>query len=314
MDRNDMWMNEAACRRYSKLFSSPALDYDPSDEDYAHLSAQEHARAADRKAKAEQAAASICFGCPVLAKCEAWVRRMTREGRPVAGVVAGYTEAQRAAWTTSRRVVQVTVTPRDRGPRGKVNDAAVMRLTKLGYSAEQIARELGCTARTVVRARARLRARAAGCAATSTHTTTVTLPARQTCGGMRKRPSVAMQAIYRVLADGHWHSIEDLAAVGMRHITPDEAIAWWVTTHSIKTSDGRKILDPEKAGVDLATRIAKGARGKVLNMISAAARNAGYIQRDGPDGADVNLCRLTPKGAVFVRALLGTPQVTPIAA
>lgn len=314
MDRNDMWMNEAACRRYSKLFSSPALDYDPSDEDYAHLSAQEHARAADRKAKAEQAAASICFGCPVLAKCEAWVRRMTREGRPVAGVVAGYTEAQRAAWTTSRRVVQVTVTPRDRGPRGKVNDAAVMRLTKLGYSAEQIARELGCTARTVVRARARLRARAAGCAATSTHTTTVTLPARQTCGGMRKRPSVAMQAIYRVLADGHWHSIEDLAAVGMRHITPDEGHRV-VGDHTLDQDLGWS-EDPRsgEGGGGSCTRIAKGARGKVLNMISAAARNAGYIQRGGPDGADVNLCRLTPKGAVFVRALLGTPQVTPIAA
>ncbi len=157
--------NRAACTMRSSLFNHDALDYDPRDEDYADLTPQQHAEHALDKENVEAAAKAVCASCPMLSLCRS--EAIAASG-PAYGVTGGLTAAELRALRNPNLIAddtddeyteepQPVVADRDRGTRGQVNDEAVGRLTRAGWDSPQIAEELGCSVRTVARARARLR-------------------------------------------------------------------------------------------------------------------------------------------------------------
>lgn len=157
--------SQPACWDAPEVFSSLALDYDPRDEDYAHLDAEGHAKAAEARRKAEEAAVNVCYDCPLMLACEEKdAKAMAVPGAMfVHGVIGGLTEDERLARLGRRRIAASTlapanpqIAPGDRGPRKQVDDALVARLTIAGKTGDQIARDLQCSVRTVTRARKRM--------------------------------------------------------------------------------------------------------------------------------------------------------------
>lgn len=163
---SDLWSTRGACQTdpATRVFHDPALDYDPDDPDYAHLTADGHRAAAAAKTAVERRAVAICRGCPLLSACDTWART-----HAVHGVVGGRTEDERRALRTpdldGHGVSPHTPGPADtppslpidRGPRHQVNDLIVARLTAEGRDTTFIAREMRCSERSVTRSRARLR-------------------------------------------------------------------------------------------------------------------------------------------------------------
>lgn len=155
---------QPACWDEPQVFANLALDYDPADEDYAHLDAEGHAAAAEAKTLAEEAAVDVCMGCPLMLACEEMdAQTSARPGSVfVHGVIGGRTEDERLARLGRRRTAATVapanpqIAPGDRGPRMQVDDALVARLTIAGKTGEQIAHDLGCSVRTVTRARKRM--------------------------------------------------------------------------------------------------------------------------------------------------------------
>lgn len=156
-----------ACWENQNLFSASALDYDPSDDAHAHLDLIGHTILAARKAAAEEAAVDVCFGCPLMLACESQDIEHTSNTRNqfIPGVIGGRTEAERKARRAGESTPAVTVTtsvpnpqiaPGDRGPRNQVDDNLVASLTRMGKTSEEIATVIGCSARTVSRARGRM--------------------------------------------------------------------------------------------------------------------------------------------------------------
>lgn len=155
-----------ACWEKPALFAAAALDYDPRDPAYRHLDLLGHTVLAAHKAAAEEAAVDACFGCPIMLACEARDDEAHANPRAifVAGVIAGRTEHERrlrhgrttTRTTTAPAAENPQIAPGDRGPRNQVDDELVARLTNAGKTSEQIAHELGCSPRTVSRARRRM--------------------------------------------------------------------------------------------------------------------------------------------------------------
>lgn len=312
------WRARAACKTRPDLFHAPALDYDRSDEDYENLSPAEHKALEAAKAAAEEAAVDFCFGCPVMQECDEWALRAAPHG-----VAGGRTAAQRAEMRATRGITfrpdpALTATLRDRGPRLQIDDTAVARLTARGTDSKSIAETLGCSERTVVRARARIRkhtpalvpsvpAHATGDAHSGDRVAVEIARDLTALGAAVTRPtgkssrargvSPSMAAIYEVLADGGWHRREALLAAGTPHISDADALAWWTKANTIVAADGEKVLNPAKASTPRAERISLGAREKVNNMLSASCRNGKHTERGGPDGTDRDLYRLAPATA-----------------
>lgn len=100
------------------------------------------------------------------------------------------------------------------------------------------------------------------------------------------RVSAPMKAIYDTLADGQWHTREDLINMAAIFVTDAEALAWWDKNVAAKSKS------PATASTSEAKRIADGARDKVSNALSASARNGKHTVRGGPEGTDASLFRL----------------------
>jgi hypothetical protein len=157
---------EPTCWEEPQVFASLDLDYDPADEDYAHLDLLGHTILAARKVAAEEAAVDVCMGCPLMLACEEMDAEMS--ARPgsvfVHGVIGGRTEDERLARLGRRRTAATVapanpqIAPGDRGPRKQVDDDLVARLTLAGKTGDQIAHDLQCSVRTVTRARKRMAA------------------------------------------------------------------------------------------------------------------------------------------------------------
>lgn len=90
-----------------------------------------------------QTGARICQACPVQAQCLAHAEAMEQQASHRYGTWGGTTRSQRNARARARA-----------GTRSYDDDIA--RLTRLGRSAREIAEQLGCTSRTVSRARQRM--------------------------------------------------------------------------------------------------------------------------------------------------------------
>lgn len=153
------------CWNTPEVFANESLWWDPSNEDLDGMSAAartEHL-AAKQEAKdmAEAVAADKCLDCPLFVECQALEERLYAAGQTVGGVVAGRTEAERRALRTppGRTIETAPANPQiaagDRGPRNQINDELVRSMTLAGQTAEQIAHEMGCSARSVNRARKR---------------------------------------------------------------------------------------------------------------------------------------------------------------
>lgn len=154
-----------ACWDKPAVFAARALDYTPRGEEYAHLDLLGHTMLADRKRAAEEAAVDVCFGCPLMLACEKIDEQNIASGKFIAGVIGGRTEGERRARHRARYGRTTTETlstenpqiaPGDRGPRNQVDDELVARMTRAGKTSEQIAEEIGCSPRTVSRARRRM--------------------------------------------------------------------------------------------------------------------------------------------------------------
>lgn len=137
-----------------------------TDEQYAARVAALEANYAARQA-AEEAAVEVCMECPIFAACQQWEEDQFALGKPVGGVVAGRTEAERKAMRAPAGTPEVKnrsltsvpnpqIAPGDRGPRNQIDDTLVRLRTLEGRSAEAIALEMGCSQRSVNRARKRM--------------------------------------------------------------------------------------------------------------------------------------------------------------
>lgn len=158
--------NTPACFENQALFSAAALDYNPRDEAYSNLTPEEHAALAENKVAAEEAAVDVCFGCPLMLACEQDDKERDNHAIFISGVIGGRTEAERKARRAGRTFVPAQkttsipnpqVAPGDRGPRNQVDDELVATLTKAGKTSEEIAVIMGCSTRTISRARNRLK-------------------------------------------------------------------------------------------------------------------------------------------------------------
>ena len=314
-----------ACLDQADLFASDALDYSPTDSEFADFTAEQHATAAAAKVAAETAAVAACNTCPLLNACRADVIDQVNQGIPVYGVSGGLTDADRAQMIAAKEIVvadptaEITTTLRDRGARKQVDDAAVARLDAQGMTAEEIAREMDCSERTVVRARARNANRAAEAATVTeivvaeapaevevtVETILAAAPARpvhEVAARFQQAPatrsnsvSPAMRAIYAVLADGQWHQRDELLTAGITEIDQDDAIEWFNRINTVTTADG-PVINPNRAHLSVEERTEIGARDKVNNMLSASCRTRKNTERGGPAGNDRDLYRITAKG------------------
>lgn len=305
------------CAGRADLFAHVALDYHRDGEDYAGYTQTQHEQAAAAKAAVEAEAIDKCLDCPLMVACLNWA--LTED---VAGVVGGETEdarrEMRAAAVQDEQDEQVAenargntapaVCPSDRGVRGQIDDATVALMTRAGKTSEEIAHDMGCSVRSITRARGRI-AKAAEAAAAEAKTvaaaavrTSRALPATRqplctaqtptvttVTGPDPRRLSSFMAAIYDVLADGQWHHQNDLVAAGTRHVTDAEAIAWWTKRYA-KQIAANPALPQSTPDAD---KIAYGARDKVLNSLSASARNRGRTTRGGATGTDPAMFRTT---------------------
>lgn len=302
-------------------FANPALDYNPRE--HKDLDPLERAIYATAKAKAESEAVDVCFGCPLMLACEQ-IDIANQQGQDraafVVGVIGGRTEAERRARFPRSKKARLTsvanaqIAPGDRGPRGQVDDDLVLSLTKAGKTAEQIARELNCSSRTVSRARARKGVRLRGVDSSDPVTmyalkpTTNNSQAKQTNPTATKasdphptktqkrtkattKPSSGsapfsgreikpmMIAVYNHLTRvGGTAHIDDLIAVAVPVISAEDAANWWKTQNCVP---GTKNLRSGKEDVPEHVRVREGARLKVINSVTATARKGRYLQRDG---------------------------------
>lgn len=179
--------SQPACWTAENLvkFSSPALDYSPTNPDYRHLSVKDHARNAVAKWKAERDCVLTCLSCPLLEQCQQIdmenmakgeiasgvmgarpeeVRRNPSKVKPlglrayvesVVAIVRGEAKAPRQIQDTTH-TANADIAPGDRGPRGQINDELVRRMVISGRTGDQIAADLGCDPRSVSRAKKRL--------------------------------------------------------------------------------------------------------------------------------------------------------------
>lgn len=155
---------QPACWDEPQVFANLDLDYNPDDEDYAHLDAEGHAAAAEAKRVAEEAAVDVCMGCPLMLACEEMDAKESAKPHAVFvhGVIGARTEDERLARLGRRRTAATVATPNpqiapgDRGPRQQIDDTLVVRLTLAGRTGDEIAHELQCSVRTVTRARKRM--------------------------------------------------------------------------------------------------------------------------------------------------------------
>lgn len=320
------WMTskDRACLGKADLFQASILDYSPTSEEYADLTPAEHAAAAAEKAAVEEAAIDACYGCPFMLQCEEW-----SVANAVSGVAGGRTEAERNEIRTDRGLDQTPQEPSvcaaDRGPRNKVDDATVARLSALGWKSQQIADEMSCTVRSVTRARQRLAKAAQQATAQSSEAAeakmdalvqdkaavqAATEAAKATgatfVGFTTGRPvsniacaaqpatkapragrvSPPMKAIYEALADGQWHDRTSLISVGSLFVTDTEALTWWDRNIAAKSKN------PNIGDTPRDKRIADGRRDKVANALSASCRVRKHTMRGGPDGTDNNLFKI----------------------
>lgn len=284
-------------------FSTDALYYHPNSSEYDTLDAAGHAQMTASKKAAEDACVDVCLGCPLMVICDELALASEGRGVSIAGVVGGRTEAERRRIAKGKgashaaAVANSRIAPGDRGPRNQIDDDRVLRLSRAGKTAEQIARDLSCNPRTVSRARKRLgisRKQSAFDLATATPTPRSAPATTSTCTNKTRlaatgknlfvggRPvSAAMRAVYDHLAttDGYVPA-EDLTRIGAALIDADDALAYWISVNSTPGPDGQRIIKPGKAAVATADRITAGARLKAYNAISAAHRNRGYLDRD----------------------------------
>jgi hypothetical protein len=321
---NWMTSTDRACLGQAALFQASILDYSPTSDEYADLTAAEHAEMAAEKAATEERAIDTCYGCPFMMQCEQWATE-----NAVSGVAGGRTEAERTEIRAAKGLdtpakAEPSVCAADRGPRNKVDDATVKQLTAMGWKSEAIAAEMGCTVRSVTRARTRIAAAeqaittpAAAAPAPVAAPTPAPAPTRRVAPApaptVTRDPAVAdesrapragrvspaMKAIYDALADGQWHDRASLLATGSLFVTDEEALAWW------DKSIAPKSKNPHIGQTPREKRIADGRRDKVANALSASCRVRKHTLRGGPDGTHANLFRLAN-----VPALAPTEMVT----
>ena len=117
----------------------------------------------------------------------------------------------------------------------------------------------------------------------TTATATAVTPRRLPSNG---RVSPSMKAIYDMLADGQWHTRDDLITTGAVFVTDAEALAWWDKNIAAKSKS------PAIHTTSTAKRIADGARDKTSNALSASSRNGKHTVRGGKNGTDASLFRL----------------------
>lgn len=137
-----------------------ALTERPSLSEYIDLTDEQVSALTVDKSKAENAAVDLCFGCPVMQQCETWSLV-----NPVSGVSGGYTESQRISVRQRKDMPEPVPTfaglPTDRGARNQVDDQAIATMSAQGHGSKHIAEVLGCSERSVVRARQRSAAKTA---------------------------------------------------------------------------------------------------------------------------------------------------------
>lgn len=295
---------QPACWTRSEPFHNPDLFYSPTDAEFARYTPHQHEAAAQARRTAEEAAIDVCYDCPLLMQCE----EIALAGRHTPGVVAGRTEDEMRAMRRRRNnpnapeptpaTAPVYVMPRDRGHRGQINDEMVQILTAQGKTAAEIAQDLGCSSRSVTRARLRLRVETPTCSTLAaprptltviTNTTPTTRPTAAVdaaAGLVLSRVSPAMKAIYLHLLDREYVHRDDLIDLAVEHVTETEALDNWTRRHTLR--DGT--LKPGQDQTAKADRIRNGARDVVSNALSASARNRGRTERDPNNTA---LYRLT---------------------
>jgi hypothetical protein len=283
-----------ACFSNQAIFSSPDLDYIAGANAHKHLDLIGHTMLAHRKAQASAAAVDVCFGCPRMVACEQEdIANDTSDLPFVPGVIGGRTEAERrvrrgeAEENGTEALVlldlpqgsNAQIAPGDRGPRNQVDDELVARLTQAGRTSGEIAALLGCSQRTVSRARIRMGVGMQK-VPVPVETAEATLDVANPFVGGRQ-VSAPMSAIYDHLAANNGVAEQEvLVRVGAPHVDPREAIEWWEKQNHILV-DGKRVLRPTKANFPIEDRIAEGSRAKVLNAVSATFRKGRYLDRTG---------------------------------
>lgn len=276
---------QPACEKYPHLFAAEALTYQRNDPEYRELTPHGHAEMGILRERMENACKYVCMGCPLLFQCEEQVL-----ANDVYGVAAAMTAEERHERNPNLTAPIVELNDRDRDSRGRVNAEALYRYLGQGLTNETIANRLGCSTRTVARART------TPCPTTThEHAVTATSPKPSTQQGgtitpvtrfpaKQGRRSAAMTHILSILADGQWHHRADLIESAIPYVSDTDAIAKF---HRISTKPA-----------PYEEQIERGAHAFIANALSASARTWRGVTRRDPNNRDMYQIAELPEMAV----------------
>lgn len=131
------------------LFVNSALAYNPRDEDYAHLTAEQHLEMFKAKQSAETAAVDACYDCPLMVSCGEQALAVEAKGGRISGVVGGMTERERDLIRnppTPRR-------PRLSGTATTTECLTILALATMGWGNRRISEATGHSTRLVAQVR-----------------------------------------------------------------------------------------------------------------------------------------------------------------
>lgn len=272
----DKYQGHLPCQTNAQLFQSPALDIDVEDDAWVMASKDEQQAMLDLKNETEAVAVAACQGCPLLAQCSEWAMAM---GQNVFGVAGGLTQSQRPDFQAINYSVDYT----ERGPLGQVRDDLIIKWAGQGLSNKQIAERLRCNVRTVERRRAGI---AAGTVVAFTPDEEETTETRSRFAGTARRRDLSLAAaakvpllvdrvteetaaLYDALADGAFHSRDDVIASAL---------------HLVERSQALRTAPDSRTYADEAARVSVGARKFLLNRIDIAIRRGRMISTANADG------------------------------
>lgn len=255
------YVSVTPCLINSALFTDPALDVDPDDEEWLGLNENEQQARLVAKNAAEKRAKAACAVCPVFVLCDTADRKQTVKAF---GIVAGRNYEER----TNPDFIALDIT---RGATGRDRDDIIKRLSQTGMPNRDIAARLGCHPRTIERHRAGLAAgsviRYGTVPVDSTKISpvdkaqlgTVKVPKRVAGNPLQPaRVTAETAAIYDALLNGAFRDRSEILDLALPHV--DRQIAY-------------DRAPRDRVYPDEQTRVNIGARKFLMNRVDIAVRS-----------------------------------------